>query len=192
MNTETKTIADYITERGVTAKTQHVGRAIGDNWTKDHHEYIVTLTLPSGASIRTSYKCNPLFHVDTNAIHKIVTMRSRFTDFKVSLGGLDNGLRYVGTGRGGRSVDQAEYDKMAEERVPAEFQANAADVLDCLLSDASNTDAPFEEWAADYGYDTDSRKAEAIFHACRETAAKLRSWLGAVELERLASEYERL
>lgn len=185
-STERPSVADYITERGITATTQHVGRAIGENWSKDHHEYAVTLTLPGGASIRTSYKCNPLYHMGNDEIHKAIPRGP------VSLGALDlRGMTFQ-RGGGAMSIAQAEYNKLAKEWAPSKYQADPAEVLDCLLSDADCTDEPFEEWARNYGYDEDSRKAEAIFHACRETAAKLRRWLGAAELERLASEYERL
>lgn len=42
------------------------------------------------------------------------------------------------------------------------------DVLDCLASDSSSIEnaRSFEEWASDFGYDTDSRKAERTFKAC--------------------------
>lgn len=32
----------------------------------------------------------------------------------------------------------------------------------------------FENWASEYGYDTDSRKAESIYQACLDIALKLR------------------
>src|SRR6478752_235815 len=35
-------------------------------------------------------------------------------------------------------------------------EATAADVLHCLISDASSVDNTFEEWCADFGYDSDS------------------------------------
>lgn len=56
----------------------------------------------------------------------------------------------------------------------------AADVLSCLLSDASSADnaRSFEEWASDLGYDTDSRKAEATFKACQRISIKVRKLLG--------------
>lgn len=45
---------------------------------------------------------------------------------------------------------------------------DAADVLHSLLLDASVTYATcFEDWASEYGYDTDSRKAEDIYNACK-------------------------
>ena len=53
------------------------------------------------------------------------------------------------------------------------------DVFGSLLSDASALDhSTFEDWAGDYGYDVDSRKAEKIYRACLEIALKLRAALG--------------
>jgi len=53
------------------------------------------------------------------------------------------------------------------------------DVMSCLLLDASGVDQArdFEDWASDYGYDTDSRKAEKIYNDCRESAEDLDAFL---------------
>lgn len=54
-----------------------------------------------------------------------------------------------------------------------------ADVLHCLLIDAEAIDTgSFEEWAENYGYDTDSRKAEGIYRACLEIGLNLCAILG--------------
>jgi hypothetical protein len=55
-----------------------------------------------------------------------------------------------------------------------------ADVLDCLASDAAGYENAknFDDWAGEYGYDTDSRKAEKIFKATEKQSAELRSFLG--------------
>jgi hypothetical protein len=54
-----------------------------------------------------------------------------------------------------------------------------SDVLHSLAMDASALDDPdFTAWAESVGYDPDSRKAEAIYRACIETATKLRAHLG--------------
>lgn len=68
------------------------------------------------------------------------------------------------------------------------------DVLDCLASDASGLDHPatFEEWAADYGYDPDSRRAEQIFNNCVEQTARFKAFLGEDALETLLYHVERL
>ncbi len=55
----------------------------------------------------------------------------------------------------------------------------AADVLYALMMDVSGLDQGFEGWATGYGYDTDSRKAEAIYRQCLETLPKLHALLGA-------------
>jgi hypothetical protein len=56
-------------------------------------------------------------------------------------------------------------------------EPTAEDVLDCLLSDA-NTPEDFEEFCSEYGYDTDSRKAEKTHRACLAIGKKLRAFLG--------------
>lgn len=54
------------------------------------------------------------------------------------------------------------------------------DVLQSLARDADAMDhAGFEDWAAEYGYDADSRSAESVYRACMEIATKLRVGLGA-------------
>lgn len=71
-------------------------------------------------------------------------------------------------------------------------QPEADSVLDCLVSDAAGLDGSrsFEEWCGDYGYDTDSRRAERTYKAVEKQSRKLRNFLGelydeAVEAERL-------
>src|SRR5262249_40492194 len=53
-------------------------------------------------------------------------------------------------------------------------------VLDNLASDAAGFEnAPtFQEWAPEYGYDADSRKAERIYNAVERQAGQLRALLG--------------
>ena len=62
------------------------------------------------------------------------------------------------------------------------------DVLHALVSDATACDESFEDWCDNYGYNSDSRKALAIYLQCQENAKKLRK-AGvniAAERERLA------
>lgn len=63
---------------------------------------------------------------------------------------------------------------------------DAADVLHSLLLDGSAIDAGgFEDWAGDYGYDEDSRKAEKMYRECVDTGLKLRNTFGDGLLEEL-------
>ncbi len=62
-------------------------------------------------------------------------------------------------------------------------EPTASDVLESLLSDAAGIDiladgGSFEDWAGDYGYDSDSRKAEEIYHAVVKQTKKLHTLLG--------------
>lgn len=50
----------------------------------------------------------------------------------------------------------------------------AAAVLYCLLSDMEAIDQSFTDWASDFGYDTDSRKALATYEACCDIGRELR------------------
>ena len=62
-----------------------------------------------------------------------------------------------------------------------------ADVLHSLSMDASVLDHPtYETWAADYGFDPDSRKGEATYRECLSLALKMRGALGDDGLRRLA------
>jgi hypothetical protein len=67
-----------------------------------------------------------------------------------------------------------------------QIQPDAPSVIMSLVLDSSVLDAgSFEDWAAEYGYDTDSRSAERTYQACLKTALKLRAAIGEVGLELL-------
>lgn len=56
---------------------------------------------------------------------------------------------------------------------------DAVDVFASLTLDSSVLDAGgFEDWASEYGYDTDSRQAEKTYRACLDIALKLRAAIG--------------
>lgn len=59
-------------------------------------------------------------------------------------------------------------------------EPSLAEVVECLALDAAgyiNSDG-FEGWADEYGYDTDSRKAEATYKAVESQTRKLEQLLG--------------
>ncbi len=66
-------------------------------------------------------------------------------------------------------------------RIPkgAAIQPDPLNVIYSLVTDSSVLDhGGFESWAAEYGYDADSRSAESIYRACLEIALKLRAAIG--------------
>jgi hypothetical protein len=58
-----------------------------------------------------------------------------------------------------------------------DHEPEAHEVLSCLVSDSFGADEDFEGWAANLGYDPDSRKAEKIWHAVRAQTKRLRQFL---------------
>jgi hypothetical protein len=69
-------------------------------------------------------------------------------------------------------------------------EPTAADVLQCLASDASGVENArgFEDWCGDYGYSTDSRSAERTYRAIEKQAADLRRVLGDAFSDLLSAE----
>ena len=65
------------------------------------------------------------------------------------------------------------------------------DVLYSLISDGDVINySSFEEWADNYGYDLDSRKAEGIYAACLKTGLALRNGLGDAVLSQLQEAFQ--
>lgn len=86
----------------------------------------------------------------------------------------------------GRGLNRAKLDTFRKPILP-----DRLDVIASFVSDAqcALNAGDFETFAADLGYDADSRKAEAIYRACADTALKLTSALGSELLGKLGNEY---
>jgi hypothetical protein len=71
-------------------------------------------------------------------------------------------------------------------RPGAPILPDSVDVMWSLSRDADVLDSGgFEDWAAEYGYDSDSRSAESTYRACLEIALKLRGAIGEAGIEKL-------
>ena len=55
---------------------------------------------------------------------------------------------------------------------------HASSVLESLQADCSGVDQPFEYWAADMGFDPDSRKAFSSYQQCDDTRKRLLGAMG--------------
>jgi hypothetical protein len=73
-------------------------------------------------------------------------------------------------------------------------EPTAESVIDCLASDSAGIENArnFEEWADEYGYNTDSRSAESLFRVCEKQADKLKNFLGDSLYKELLWNTERL
>lgn len=67
----------------------------------------------------------------------------------------------------------------------------AADVLYCLVMDASAMDyASFEDWAREYGYTEDSRKAERTYKTCIDHGLALTRLIGFANIDKLRTLFQ--
>ena len=64
------------------------------------------------------------------------------------------------------------------------------DVLHDLLTNASNTDQPFEAWAADLGYNSDSIKAHNTYLECVKCGQWLRASLTTEQIDQLSDLFQ--
>lgn len=67
-----------------------------------------------------------------------------------------------------------------------------AEVVHSLTMDSQYANESFEDWAGEYDYDRDSRKAERTWKACRKVRAKMIELLGADALDALLYETESM
>lgn len=78
--------------------------------------------------------------------------------------------------RGRYSIGKGPASGITSRPIPA---PKLEDVLYSLVLDSSVIDASgFEDWASDLGYDTDSRKAEALYRKCLQQALMMRRMIG--------------
>lgn len=68
------------------------------------------------------------------------------------------------------------------------------EVLDAIAADSASVENAdgFADWANEFGYDTDSRKAEATYKACVKQAKDARALLGDANYDLLLWHTERL
>jgi hypothetical protein len=129
-----------------------------------------------------------------NWVVKIETKRGVIvTDYMQGIGHIPNYSML-----GPRTVIVAEREKMAAEQgryfpsKGSEWNSKPlptpelSDVMSSLLLDSQVLDAAdFEEWAIEFGYDTDSLAAEKIYKGCLEIALKMRRMFGDERLKEM-------
>lgn len=81
-----------------------------------------------------------------------------------------------------RAAETGRYGNGLAQRLP---KPELRDVLYSLVSDAEAADSTFEDWAGNYGYNTDSRTDEKIYRECVDIGIRLRNLIGAAAIEQL-------
>jgi hypothetical protein len=75
--------------------------------------------------------------------------------------------------------------KLSTPVKPYNLQPDELDVWYSLILDGEADSMTFETWCDNYGYDSDSRKAEATYNQCVAIGKTLRLAIGSEELEKL-------
>lgn len=125
---------------------------------------VLTTDYSAGAAHCPSYrdKCH-------GAPHVMTVMRDDAVRAECETGRAHTGPQYGSLSPKGKTIEPKSHD-----------------VLYSLVMDSSVLDyARFEDWAAEYGYDPDSRSAEKTYRACLEIALALRNAIGEAGLESL-------
>lgn len=76
-------------------------------------------------------------------------------------------------------------------RMLKEILPEAVDFFYCIVSDCDVVNySSFEDWASNFGYEEDSRKAEKIYNECLKTSLKFKSAIGFEGLEKLQEAFQ--
>lgn len=116
-----------------------------------------------------------------------ITLRTRYDGTHVDDDGWTHDLYRVTLRCDGRSMSTEYRMGMGH----AGRRPKVWEVLSSLVDDAASADQTFDDWCADYGYDTDSRRAYASWQACGRIRRKLTRVVGSDALELLTNETER-
>lgn len=77
----------------------------------------------------------------------------------------------------GMEYEEVEHGRQRRKNMP--ILPDSCDVLASLALDSDVLNySSFEEWAPDFGYDSDSRAAEKIYNNCMKIALQIRNGLG--------------
>lgn len=157
------------------------------NMPEDMFHWVCCITRPNGGLLNTAFSTGggllkvrdkllrPTFSdVQYNDLLKAKKqLGSVYYDFK-----LGKFVNYYGRTS---QWDAGVYSLVFEAKPPT-----IEDVLSSLALESSVLDyATFEEWATDFGYDTDSIKAEKTYRACLENTLRFRNFLGEENLKKL-------
>jgi hypothetical protein len=186
-----KTIQQFIDEHKITMKSERISSRTdlaADQWDKEAFHFLITIQYND-----RDYE----FPYSMGSGHKVLKPWSELA-----------GWRKFYSNTLGMSGTKKDYERLADQfykpRRQYEVELRAlmyhapepklADVLNCLALDYSCyiNSRSFEDWASELGYDPDSRKAEKIYGAVRDSALNIEQLLGRKLANELAFECESL
>ncbi len=177
------TFEKFAAAHGITLQSKFLGVGPLNGYKDDKHAmYKWSCTLANGAARMTTTYSAGAGHAsvfDSAGQAGIVLRREKRLGAPV-LRATPELLR--GVGARSISVHDVEH-KVLVPRAP-----QVADLLQCLAGDAqSGAVGSFEAFCSDCDYDTDSRRAEAVYRACQKTNCELQALLGATLFAELMS-----
>lgn len=183
------TVHEFIERLGLTMQAAQLDNRqdnLDREWAKGSSRWSCTITR-GGASMTVTYSMGAAHRRwDSDKLrHKVGGSYTR-----QELESVSPALGARGIGGAPESIALRE----AREAYTVAVEPDLPGVLDCLASDSQGYEwaGSFEDWAAEYGYDTDSRKAEATYRHVGEQARALRHLLGLDDYRLLIEEVERL
>jgi hypothetical protein len=197
MNTEneTKTIVQVMTETGVKV-TWHPVRAAQETESEFKTwqlHYVGTVTNKDGRAEtfqwRAGYGCamTPEIKLLLKAAERSLSSIAPRSQFLGLHGMKEQELLHIMQGKNPNRLFNQDAARKFFEWLLRKWTPAPEDLLNSLKLDASLGLESFEEFCANIGADTDSRKAEASWHECRETERKLRGLMGRDGFEALMS-----
>lgn len=165
-------VAQYLAAHGIEYSAQFVPQSASRNAGDKAHTLNWRITLKrSGAALTTDYM-EGIGHLPGYSTRGALIGTAGY--WKPDTIGGD---KYIsGCCESGKYSPSGPYGFHAGIKIPA---PNVADVLHSLCLDAEVLNyCAFEDWASEFGYETDSRKAEGIYRECISIALKLRTVLG--------------
>lgn len=164
-NEYTRQANDFLKRANATCKIEYAGAAINTMWddTQVRSLYFVTLKTSKG---EMQIKFWDSIH--NTEIQNMSPRRYAAKLFKR----LPEDLSYMDVKKAGALLE-----KKQAEAVPTAY-----DVLSCLIKYDVGT---FEDFCCEFGYDTDSRRAEQIYFACQKEYAQLQEIFTQQQLEEL-------
>ncbi len=172
-STDTRaTVAQQIEKYKITMIAQRIEVRPDDNgnWSEGATHFLVTLER-EGRKLTTFYSMGSA-HLD----HYVLERARKAGEYKWEQvkGDIDRAFR------GANSVFHEGIRNRFRSTYGKGFTPDIVGVVDSLILDAAGVEnvGGFEEWASEYGYDTDSRKAEEGFKACGKIRDDLRKMMG--------------
>lgn len=154
-----------------------------EKWREGASHWRVTLTNQAGKAYSVEYSMGSAHRVWKKGAGLHVRTYSGYIDCERRE--VKDGERLTQKYMNPKTIHLAEMVRELSEPVPPTTE----DVLESLRLDvmgADNADT-FEDWAAECGYSTDSRRAESVYVACCDAAKRLRGLLGRANYETLMS-----